>query len=957
MRNSLRRHGEASAARCARASCSTSCADGHEVLVAASARRPPPTSPPPAAAGSRRSTEFSLQYADGALLRARTLAHAPRDARVPRAQPHTATRTSSLRAGGMRDGLRLVRPRLGAAPPRPRRQPRPPRCHHPLRARPRGAPLPPAGSRSRRRSSAPSCQAAGATSPARSTSPTSTRVCARHGGDGARAPAEVLPLAPSTGEHVLVYQTSPRARGSRTMPGLPRDDLRGVRPRPRRTRATCTSARSTRGASSMISRRRAPSSPTAGTRSWPGAAPRQTAALRPGSPPGRAGNRRISSTSGTACRAAPRRALASPRVNAPDARVPATGNADRAPPPRRAHGRRPDEPPAPPCSTTHRFPSPSGGRTSWPSRPGHAARPAATTLMLACVARASARRLRWFALAPLVDYAIAQGSHRVVEGNRTQPWRDTPRHLRPSSGCGATAHRAHGARGRARRGRAARPRRPRLKRRASTSVLRGGIRRRAGSLGASRRGASPAPSTAVLRDGVRSPPLSTAVLRDGVRSPLLEHRGILEGYQRGVPRSGRPRAKSRGQRSVGAALKAAAPYPRETESPGCYSLRPHGQRPSHPLRGWRAALESAGARRARALVPGSSPSPPSPASTSCSSVRPAPAVRGRPARLGRRARCFQNTSSAASPGPARSSAPSTSASSVRAWWRSRPRGCSPRPTPFLDEVFLGSTAILNTPPASLNERSFRTHCRRVPLTCASAPNAFDDDAPRRLRADRFVRHFPRRGARRAPRSMLSPARMVARRDPQPAPRSPDASTPSPAPRDPTRPRPPSHLAPSPSACLLKNLCLPSPTAAPPRPTPRRRRRRLAPRPLRPTSGPHAAVPTRGADHRAHCLRDLPRPQRQPRPHRRRRGERRRSPRPRLTHRPARRTSLRQEPRDGSNTGPRPAGPDAREAWRLALEGFSARSTRASRRARSRPSSSPLRATRPARSSTQTTMRG
>lgn len=55
----------------------------------------------------------------------------------------------------------------------------------------------------------------------------------------------------------------------------------------------------------------------------------------------------------------------------------------------------------------------------------------ATTLMLACVARGvRTRRLRWFALAPLVDYAIAQSSHRVVEGNRTQPWRDTPRHLR-----------------------------------------------------------------------------------------------------------------------------------------------------------------------------------------------------------------------------------------------------------------------------------------------------------------------------------------------------------------------------------------------------------------------------------------------------------------------------------------------------------------------------------------------
>ncbi len=32
--------------------------------------------------------------------------------------------------------------------------------------------------------------------------------------------------------------------------------------------------------------------------------------------------------------------------------------------------------------------------------------------------------------APLVDYAIAQASHRRIEGNRTQPWRRPHWHLR-----------------------------------------------------------------------------------------------------------------------------------------------------------------------------------------------------------------------------------------------------------------------------------------------------------------------------------------------------------------------------------------------------------------------------------------------------------------------------------------------------------------------------------------------
>lgn len=32
--------------------------------------------------------------------------------------------------------------------------------------------------------------------------------------------------------------------------------------------------------------------------------------------------------------------------------------------------------------------------------------------------------------APLVDYAIAQASHRTIEGNRTQPWRRPSWHVR-----------------------------------------------------------------------------------------------------------------------------------------------------------------------------------------------------------------------------------------------------------------------------------------------------------------------------------------------------------------------------------------------------------------------------------------------------------------------------------------------------------------------------------------------
>jgi len=46
------------------------------------------------------------------------------------------------------------------------------------------------------------------------------------------------------------------------------------------------------------------------------------------------------------------------------------------------------------------------------------------------MAGAASRRPALIALAPLVDYAIAQASHRRFEGNRTQPWRRPTWHVR-----------------------------------------------------------------------------------------------------------------------------------------------------------------------------------------------------------------------------------------------------------------------------------------------------------------------------------------------------------------------------------------------------------------------------------------------------------------------------------------------------------------------------------------------
>src|SRR4051812_37927038 len=60
---------------------------------------------------------------------------------------------------------------------------------------------------------------------------------------------------------------------------------------------------------------------------------------------------------------------------------------------------------------------------------------------------------------------------------------------------------------------------------------------------------------------------------------------------------------------------------------------------------------------------------------------------------------------------------------------------------FLDEIFLGSTAILNTLLALLNERTFRRGATRVrvPLrVCVGASNALPDDEALAAFADRFL---------------------------------------------------------------------------------------------------------------------------------------------------------------------------------------------------------------------------
>jgi hypothetical protein len=55
----------------------------------------------------------------------------------------------------------------------------------------------------------------------------------------------------------------------------------------------------------------------------------------------------------------------------------------------------------------------------------------ATASFLVCVTAGIALRLPWLIIvAPLVDFAIAQASHRLFERNKTRPWRAPLRHAR-----------------------------------------------------------------------------------------------------------------------------------------------------------------------------------------------------------------------------------------------------------------------------------------------------------------------------------------------------------------------------------------------------------------------------------------------------------------------------------------------------------------------------------------------
>lgn len=55
---------------------------------------------------------------------------------------------------------------------------------------------------------------------------------------------------------------------------------------------------------------------------------------------------------------------------------------------------------------------------------------ATTSAMVLVGVGLATRRATPLLLAPLVDHAIAQASHRIIEGNRTTPWRRPAWHLR-----------------------------------------------------------------------------------------------------------------------------------------------------------------------------------------------------------------------------------------------------------------------------------------------------------------------------------------------------------------------------------------------------------------------------------------------------------------------------------------------------------------------------------------------
>ncbi|MFO0606827.1 MAG: AAA family ATPase [Polyangiales bacterium] len=246
---------------------------------------------------------------------------------------------------------------------------------------------------------------------------------------------------------------------------------------------------------------------------------------------------------------------------------------------------------------------------------------------------------------------------------------------------------------------------------------------------------------------------------------------------------------------------------------------------------------------------------------------------------------------------------------------------------FLDEVFLGSTAILNTLLGILNERSFRRGHTAVacPLrVCVGASNALPDDDALAAFADRFlVRHFLDAVPDARLEDMLAGAWSLGA-TPAAGASLADVDALARAARDadlaPVRP----HLAHAIRLLRKNGVSLSDRRAA------RVQRLVAAAAVLAGRATPTeadlwplvAAVPTREEQTTArHCLRDLLA----------------RSDNPVLTaaaeesaagplaraRRIAQRADalLGQEPRDGSNnTGHVPAGPDAREAWRLALEG-------------------------------------
>jgi hypothetical protein len=137
---------------------------------------------------------------------------------------------------------------------------------------------------------------------------------------------------------------------------------------------------------------------------------------------------------------------------------------------------------------------------------------------------------------------------------------------------------------------------------------------------------------------------------------------------------------------------------------------------------------------------------------------------------------------------------------------------------FLDEVFLGSTAILNTLLGILNERTFRRGSTRLacPLrVCVGASNSLPDDDSLAPFADRFlVRAFldrcPTRASKTSSRAAGASTHSAARHHRRPASTT---STRSPTPRAPSTSRRCGPPSPTPSGCCAGPMSR-SPTAGP-----------------------------------------------------------------------------------------------------------------------------------------------